>query len=138
MFISLPNPDSTFLRELNEIFFNFIWSNKPDKIRRKILTLDNRKGGIKMIHLEKFIDALKVTWLRRALRNDSPWITIFQSDIIKDFIKFQNTGSTFAIKQINSTQNNFWISVLQAWDTLFSKHKPTTIEHILSTPLWYN
>ena len=36
IFLSLPNPDPTYLKELNEIFFNFIWSNKLDKISRRV------------------------------------------------------------------------------------------------------
>ena len=138
IFLSLPNPDPTYLKELNEIFFNFIWSNKPDKISRRVLTLDFKKCGIKMIDLEKFVMSLKVTWLRRALKSNSPWVALFQSTIMTDMAKFQIAGSTFAIKQSQSITNNFWISVLHAWNILFQKYKPCNLEQIMSTPLWYN
>ena len=34
LFSSLPNPDSLYLETLNDIFFKFILSNKPNKIKR--------------------------------------------------------------------------------------------------------
>ena len=138
IFLSLPNRDPTYLKELNEIFLNFIWSNKPDKISRRVLTLDFKKGGIKMIDLEKFVMSLKVTCLRRALKSNSPWVALFQSTIMTDMAKFQIAGSTFAIKQSQSITNNFWISVLHAQDILFQKYKPCNLEQTMSTPLWYN
>ena len=89
IFLSLPNPDIFYIKDLNEMFFQFIWSNKPEKISRRILTLDYKRGGIKMVDLDNFITALKVTWLRRVYRNNSPWVAIFQSLIVKDTAKFQ-------------------------------------------------
>ena len=103
------------------------WSNKPDKISRRILTLDYKIGGIKMVDLEIFITALKVIWLRRVYRNNSPWVAIFQSLIVKDTAKLKKTpGSVFAIKQTDCMRNTFWIAVLEAWDKLFSKRILTT------------
>ena len=37
-----------------------------------------------MVDLENFITALKVIWLRRVYRNNSPFVAIFQSLIVKD------------------------------------------------------
>ena len=31
LFSSLPTPNISSLKELNDIFFKFVWSNKPDK-----------------------------------------------------------------------------------------------------------
>ena len=36
----LPDPPDSFLNEIQVIFFKFLWSNKPDKIKRKVM-----KGG---------------------------------------------------------------------------------------------
>ena len=33
----LPNPAQSVFKEINQIFFNFLWSGKPDKIKRKIM-----------------------------------------------------------------------------------------------------
>ena len=48
LFLTLPNPGKAFIGELNDLFHKFIWSNKPDKINRKTITLKNRSGGLNM------------------------------------------------------------------------------------------
>ena len=59
LFLTLPNPGKAFIGELNDLFHKFIWSNKPDKINRKTITLKNRSGGLNMINLELFQRSLK-------------------------------------------------------------------------------
>ena len=59
LFSSLPTPINSSLRELNDIFFKFLWSNKPDKINRDVRILDHSMGGLKMTHLEYSLVANK-------------------------------------------------------------------------------
>ena len=35
------------MKRLNNMFYNFLWSGKPDKIKRIILTQDYNNGGVK-------------------------------------------------------------------------------------------
>ena len=48
------------------MLFNFIWQNKPDKIKREVLVQDYEAGGIIMIDtsIVNCTTALKVTWIR--------------------------------------------------------------------------
>jgi hypothetical protein len=47
--------------------FNFLWDNKPDKIKRDIIIQDYKDGGLKRIDIEKFIKSLKSSWIKRIL-----------------------------------------------------------------------
>ena len=38
LFISLPDPPKEVFKQLERMFYNFIWNNGPDRIKRKILT----------------------------------------------------------------------------------------------------
>ena len=38
LFISLPDPPNELLKQLERIFYIFIWNNDPDRIKRSILT----------------------------------------------------------------------------------------------------
>ena len=40
---------------------------------------DFEQGGLRMIHLENYIKALKLGWVRRLLLNDSRYKLLFQS-----------------------------------------------------------
>ena len=95
LFLSLPHPDINFINELNNIFYKFIWSSKTPKINRKTLTLDYHLGGIKMVQLEHFIMALKITWVRRLIKKNTPWVKLFRHQISSDINKLLYVGSQF-------------------------------------------
>ena len=77
VFISLPNPDGRFIKKLNDIFYEFIWDNKPDKISRKQLANGYLEGGLKMPQILLFIKGLKISWLRRLHQNlEIPWVQL--------------------------------------------------------------
>ena len=40
MLQSLPSPDPSTLKELDKLFFNFIWKNKRHEVNKKVLCLD--------------------------------------------------------------------------------------------------
>ena len=42
------------LGEINNIFFNFLWDGKGDKIKRDIMISDYENGGLKMIDIKVF------------------------------------------------------------------------------------
>ena len=44
-FSTLPDPEDKLIKEINDIFFKFIWSNKPAKINREVVTLDKNSGA---------------------------------------------------------------------------------------------
>ena len=69
-FIALPNPDSVISDQINKTLYDFLW-NKKAKIIKTIVVKQYAEGGLKMINLNAFINALKSTWIRRLLTSDS-------------------------------------------------------------------
>ena len=51
--------------EINNIFFNFLWDGKGDKIKRDIMISDYENGGLKMIDIKVFNRALKSGWIKK-------------------------------------------------------------------------
>ena len=47
--------------------YSFLWNGKPDKVKRSSLIQTYDKGGLKMIDIDKFIQAQKITWIKRIL-----------------------------------------------------------------------
>ena len=94
-FSAPPDPEDKLIKEINDIFFQFIWSNKPAKINREVVTLDKTSGGLNMIHLKHFITSLKVTWIRRLILSDYKplWMTLFEKIFHTDANKFILYGS---------------------------------------------
>jgi hypothetical protein len=43
------------------MFYNFIWQGNV-KIKSTVMVKDNSEGGLKMLNLNDFIMALKISW----------------------------------------------------------------------------
>ena len=75
IFMFIPNPKIILIKELNNMFYKFIWEDKPDKIIRKQLTRGYIQGGLKMLDLTWFIKGLKISWVCWLYKNTcAPWI----------------------------------------------------------------
>ena len=88
-----------------------------------------------MINLNAFVNALKSTWIRRLLLNESKW-----QELIKIHINLEmlTTCNVEYIQDILSTLNNqFWKDVLKSFLDI---NYETEIgeEQILKSPLFYN
>jgi hypothetical protein len=83
----LPNPPDNILKDIQSTFYQFLWNGKKDKVKREILTNSYEDGGLKMIDIKLFCQALKLTWIKKYIDslNFSPWKILFienASDLI--------------------------------------------------------
>ena len=135
LFLSLPNPSYNYLAQLNRIMYHFIWDGKPEKISRIQMCKPYDQGGLKMIDLECFIKALKVTWVRRLyMSQDSPWINLANLNI-GEINKLLLLGPQWSYKQVDKIKNLFWKDVVLAWASVLEIIIETDR---LNAPLWYN
>ena len=51
---ALPNPPKETLIDIQNIFFRFLWNNKRDKIKRKVIMNNYEEGGLKLTHIESY------------------------------------------------------------------------------------
>ena len=135
-FISLPNPSENFMKTLNNILFNFVWNNKPDKIKREIIIKNYEEGGLKMLHLKSFISALKLSWIRKILRGECKSLKILEKEI--NIIYLLNCGKEYTRKCFHNIKNLFWKDVLLSFEELQTKYKNDSSEYFLKTPLFHN
>ena len=72
VYILSPLPTSYHvLKELSKSFFHFLWSGKGHKIKLNVMICDYSDGGLKMIDLESFNEALQSTWVKKYLGSES-------------------------------------------------------------------
>ena len=72
-FYSLPTPLEHLVKKLEKSFFKFLWNSGPNRISHNVMIQDVKEGGLRMIKINKFIDSLTVTWLRRILERSNEW-----------------------------------------------------------------
>ena len=72
--LALSNPTLPVLKDINHLFFyKFIWQDKPDKLKRDTLQQPFIAGGLGMFNIEQFLKSLKLTWLRRTIKESLSW-----------------------------------------------------------------
>ena len=64
---SLQSPPKSVIKHIEKQMYTFLWDGKPEKVKRKTIIQNYEKGGLKMIDIEKFMQAQKITWIKRIL-----------------------------------------------------------------------
>ena len=135
LFISLPNPTSSIIKQLKTMLLDFLWEG-PQKIKQNVLVKDYSEGGLKMINIDAFIKGLKAIWIRRLIISNSKWQCIIKSNLnIKDLINFGKSYSESLIKQIN---NPFWSDFVKSYSSVIQLKEKNTTEYFLSSPIFHN
>ena len=132
LFLTLQAPCKNTLKQLTDKIYSFIWENKPDKIKREILCSEHKLGGLKMIDIDKYIKGLKLTWIRRLLKNNPKLNKLLEST---EKISIENLVYLGPTKRC---KNPFWEEVFKAWTDLQNKFIPKNEEEFLSDSLWNN
>ena len=78
--MSIPLPGKDFCENLSKKLYKFVWDDKPEKIKRGILSQSKVNGGLKMPNIANFIYSLKCFWIRRIIVSPTrPWVMLFES-----------------------------------------------------------
>ena len=138
--LAIPNPDCNLIHELNNMFFNFIWKGKTDRIGRDQMCGDFDEGGTKMIQVGIFFNALKISWIRRLLRagsSNKAVIMFLYFSQLKDMDNFI-CGTCRWTNSINKMGNIFWKEVLLAWNSFQHHMKLNDCSEVLRSCIWNN
>ena len=137
LLLALPNPSEKIVTELNTLFFRFIWNGSIDRVKRDISIKKYSEGGLKTVKVEHFMDALKISWIRRFFTSDAKWkhLLLF---LHKDLQDFANFGPDFIKNKLRLIHNKFWVHTFEAWVKLCNKIKVNSWTDFLIQPLWLN
>ena len=133
--MALPPSKSKVIDELEKRFFKFIWKGKPDQIKRVLAFNKIEDGGLNMINIRAFQQALLLTWLRRLVRDIyAPWkeIILHECKAISNINLFGSLYTTVCRKDIS---NEFWRNVLNVYKLFCEKHISHDFRY---EPLFYN
>ena len=138
IFLTIPSLDENLLQQIEDLFFKFLWQNKPDKIKRNCVTQNYEEGGLKMVDIRSFIKSLKITWVRRIFQTpDNLWVKLFNDQYCNP-VNLITQGTNWLLLKNNVIKNRFWNEVLDAYRILLITYKPKNHHDLLSSPLCYN
>ena len=136
LFFTLPTPEEFVINNINNILYNFLWGSKA-LIKKSVVIKQYEEGGLKMVNLKAFIEALKLTWIRRLLNADRKWQDFIKLDI--EIEKLVGCNTQYIKKKLYNMKNEFWIDVLKGLIKLSEKSVSKIDEDlILQTPIFHN
>ena len=59
------------IKYIENQMYTYLWDGKPEKVKRKTLIQNYEKVDLKMIDIENFIQAQKITWIKRMLDSNN-------------------------------------------------------------------
>jgi len=141
LFMVLPDPTAEWMKELESIFFRFIWDRGKDKVKRNVMYSAYDEGGLKVPHIPSFIKSLKLIWIKKLINplDFSPWkiLIIDKLDKIGGHNIWNSSSNQLLWLAENKITNSFWKDVLLAWSYRDTK-PPSSSAEVLSQILWYN
>ena len=133
LFSVLPSPPQDMIIRLEKLFKNFIWNHGKVRISNKQLQQPVEKGGVKLTNTKKLIDSLKISWLKRLLKDQGSWQELFKEVIAQDYRQIWELDLT-SLKELAKRQTNkFWKEVLESWYRFRSLNDPS---EYLWYPIW--
>jgi hypothetical protein len=134
LFISLPNPPSRILDIIKSSISSFIWDGHS-RVKLSTLVREYKEGGLNMINLANFVQALKLTWLKRIQYSLGKWVDLIKMyfDVRKLFI----CGPHYALNISSRICNPFWIDVLKSYSN-YCNVLDMNVQEFLQYPLFYN
>ena len=115
LFTILPNPDNSTWVKTRKIFKDFLWGEGQVKIVNKQPEKTIEEGRLKLINIDLFNKALKLSWIRRLVTTSGNWQIIFISDIYvhKKLIWELDQHTLDRIQ--SETANPFWKYIINIW-----------------------
>ena len=133
--LSLPNPKTQTLHEIDCIFKNYLWKNKRPKYRPEILEQNQLDGGLGYPNLADFNDALKISWIKWIYMGDEGW-KVFPKMYGVDKVLIY--GAKYVDKMFKKVETGFWIGFLHVLRKFYQKCSPASFEESRLAPLWHN
>ena len=135
----MPSPLPTnqqVLDEINNIFYKFLWDGKGNKIKRSIMISDYENGGLRMLDLNSFDEALKLSWMRKYLNynNSGKWKLLFdfQLDDYGGVEFFRGNLDRKDVSKYINVPDPFIAEIVQIWTEMSFEDRVKSIEHLLS------
>ena len=132
----------TAIKEINVMFYNFLWNDKGDKIKRNVMINDYSEEGLKMIDIASFNRSLKATWIKRYLdkENCGRWKSFFDLQLEKYGGEVILTGNLDIkdSRNVIKVSDPFLKEILEIWSEVKYEERIISDYHFRTLPLWYN
>lgn len=123
--------------QTDKIMFEFLWSGKKPHVKKSSIIADIGDGGLRMLHFECMVKAIKVNWIKRFVNNDNQLMDLISSVLGMKY-PIQKLVTCFLDEvQLHNMKCDFYCQVLTYWNELYN-HSSATANMLYNQTLWYN
>ena len=123
--------------EVENMFFEFLWSNKKAHVKKSVVINEVSNGGLKMPLFSAIVKSIKVMWIKRILSKEG-----IRHDLIKHFVHYKDNN---IVDIINSKlmidmvcfNSLFYKQVFTYWYDIHSV-EPENVNDIMNCSIWNN
>ena len=124
------------IKEIDQIFFDFIWPNKKHHVKKKVLIQSIEDGGLKMPDIETTIKAIKLTWIKRLITKNNNYTKIANANShIDNFNTFFD--GNMKVEHMLIRPSPFYEQLIEYWHEIRDLEQPNC-NQLLNEPLWLN
>ena len=140
----LPNLNKTQIKIIENMFFKFLWGNKPDKVSRDHCKLPEKAGGLGFTDINQFWQSLKFSWLRRLCYSGGFWPKLLEKTVEKiegvpvtivDLLQFGPSKLSAIGKKCS---NDFWKQIFCSAGDFMQGALYSIPENVILAPFWNN
>ena len=118
------------VKELESIFYDFIWPNKKHHVKKQVLKQEFENGGLKMPCIYSMIKSVKLKWIQTLIKKNNNFVSVAKANIkiteIEVWLASKNTT-----KYLKSEPSKFYKQILDFWEEIHST-EPITKAEILN------
>ena len=137
----IPVPQKVII-DLERLVLDFLWGARHTRVRKQVLYLPIKQGGLGLIDITTKIQSLHLRWVGKLLDNTlkGPWkiLMIYQLNKLRNAAQGASVFRTFVEQPAGVPK--FYKNLLQSWRTFTNnqRDRPNTLEQILNEPIFYN
>ena len=81
--IEMKTINDKFIKDINNLFWNFMWDGKNKKFSKPICYLPRNMGGLNLVNIKIIEKVKRVNWILRFLKDNTgqPWVQLMENHI---------------------------------------------------------
>ena len=137
----VPTLSKRDMKNFENLCFDFLWSGKNAKVARSDALNSLGQGGLSMVDIGLFWQALKCSWIRRLAKTDAFWPKILEKNLEKIGAKVNDIfceGPNILKQMSVKISNQFWQNTLNAAGNVLTEACNNAADNFDLLPLFAN
>ena len=141
---SVTNLDKEYVSKFKTMIYKFIWNDKREKVKRETMNKNYLEGGLKMIDIDKYIEAIQIKWIKKLTsKNFANWKVIpfyYFNKFGPELMIFNMSIDTIkSVDQFTNNLSDYYLNLLKSWISINKYTKiPSNFRTIRQEIIWGN